>query len=236
MSGTKHTGPTQITPNLFVVERGANIFILKVNDTELVLIDTGIPGSCRLILDAVKQLGYTPDAIKHILITHADFDHVGSLHGLREATGAQVYAGEKSVPYIESATAPPHVPFLLSLLTRPFQMLTQKKARVDHPVADGDVLDIAGGIQVLHTPGHTEDNVCYLWQQENILFAPDLLGNLSGIGLMPAMITWDVTQARISAKRVLDLEPAIIGVGHGPTVIIAESEAEVAAFRESLRT
>ncbi|MBQ9833372.1 MAG: MBL fold metallo-hydrolase, partial [Clostridia bacterium] len=45
---------------------------------------------------------------------------------------------------------------------------------------DGDVLDILGKkIKVLHTPGHSKGGVCYLLENERVIFSGDTLFRLS---------------------------------------------------------
>lgn len=210
------TTPREITPNVYQITRVANMFLLKTGDGELTLIDAGIPGARNLLLSAVRALGYTPDAVKHILITHADLDHVGALAGIVAATGATVYAGAESKPYIEAAKSPPHLPLPMHLLTG-LEPLIRKKAAVDQVIADGDVLPIGGGIQVIHAPGHTPDNSIFYWQREDVLFAADLLTRMRGpLALTPGIITWDMQAARESARKALALEASVICVGHGP--------------------
>lgn len=228
--------PTQVTENVYSVARGANIFILRVADDSLALVDAGIPGSTRLVLHAVAALGYRPQQVRTILVTHADIDHVGSLQPLQAATGAQIVAYGASVPYIESATSPPHVPRAVALASTVMQRLMQKPVPVNRVVRDGEVLDLGGGIRVLHTPGHTEDNVCYYWEREGVLFAADLLNRFSTLALTPAFISWDIARARASARRVLALAPDVIGVGHGQPWRAAEHAAERDALLRELNS
>jgi glyoxylase-like metal-dependent hydrolase (beta-lactamase superfamily II) len=226
--------PVEIKPHLYSVTRAANIFILQTGPDSLALIDAGIPRSTRTVLTAVRALGFAPTAVKHILVTHADIDHVGSLRQLADATGATVVAHELSVPYIERALPPPHLAGVMGVVARGFQRLTQRKATVDHVVRDGDWLDIGGGIRVLHAPGHTPDNVCYYWESEDVLFAPDLLNRFDVLLLTPPNITWDMTQAKASARRVLALEAGTICVGHGEAWRAERDSAELDALLKTL--
>jgi Metallo-beta-lactamase superfamily len=47
-----------------------NSYLLETPEA-LVLIDTGFPKSADKILAAMKQLGHEPDALAHIVLTHA---------------------------------------------------------------------------------------------------------------------------------------------------------------------
>lgn len=95
----------QVTPRVYQLGGIVNVYLLKTSEDELTILDAGLPGSGRRILNAAQELGYGPQAVRHLLITHADTDHVGSLAGLVKATGATVYAGPISKPYIEAANA-----------------------------------------------------------------------------------------------------------------------------------
>src|SRR5690606_19225658 len=104
---------------------------------------------------------YQPEQIKHILVTHSDLDHAGSLAKLAEVTGATVYAGKESVPYLESGKMPPHVPSFMNIIMNAMQ----KSVKVDVSVEDNETLDIADGILAIHVPGHTPENYNYFWQK-----------------------------------------------------------------------
>jgi glyoxylase-like metal-dependent hydrolase (beta-lactamase superfamily II) len=183
------------------------------------VIDTGMPHSVNAIVDTVKAIGRTVGDIKQILVTHADIDHIGSLAPLVTASNAKIIAGNKSKHYIESRLAPPHGPVFL----RPIMWMLMKvllcKVTVDQVVKQGDVLPIAGGIRVLAIPGHTPDNMGFLWERHQVLFVPDLLWrNRNMLELMPAMITWNVQMAKDSLKQAMQHNPQYICVGHGQFV------------------
>jgi glyoxylase-like metal-dependent hydrolase (beta-lactamase superfamily II) len=115
------------------------------------------------------------------------------------------------------------------------QRFTQKPVLVDVRLEDGQTLEFGGGIRAIHIPGHTEDNFAYWWDREKVLFAADLLQRRSGtLELTAKQITWDMDKARQSARKVLDLEPAVICVGHGDSFEVSRSPDEVANLRRSL--
>lgn len=227
--------PVQVTPKIYQITRGANIFLLKLSDDTLAIVDTGIPGATKMILAAAQHLGYAAHQIRHILITHADIDHVGSLSGLVQATGAQVYASVQSTPFIENVQSPPHLSGFFASIAGLMQKLTQKKAPVHHQLYDGQVLDLGGGIQAMHAPGHTPDNFCFYWQSERVLFAPDLLNRLRGpLSVSPPVISWDVEAVKKSAANVLTLDTDVICVGHGNFVTQQAHGDEIEALKKQL--
>ena len=82
----------EIIPNVHLVPKTVANPYLLIDPDGLTLIDAGLPGSHKKILRYMAGLGCAPGDLKRILITHADFDHVGGLAPLKKATGARVYA------------------------------------------------------------------------------------------------------------------------------------------------
>ena len=211
--------PVEITPNVYQITRGGNMFLLKTAEGELTLIDAGIPGSMKTVINAVAALGYDASALKHILITHADPDHVGSVAGIATTTGATIYAGPETTTHIQNVTQPAHLPAPIKWLTTQMVKLVQKPATVGHTFNDGDTLDIGGGIQAIHAPGHTPDNFVFYWPQEGTLFGADLFFRFGkALTLSPALMSWRKTAVDESARKILAMEPSIICPGHGDTV------------------
>jgi len=68
--------------------RLVTVFIIK--GTRSVLVDTGYPGSERMILRKMIHSGIRPEEIGMILITHGHTDHFGSAAAFKEKTGAKV--------------------------------------------------------------------------------------------------------------------------------------------------
>ena len=52
---------------------------------------------------------------------------------------------------------------------------------IDQPLVAGETLPIAGGIEVIHTPGHCAGHVALLWHPGRMLFAGDVYMNLMGL-------------------------------------------------------
>jgi glyoxylase-like metal-dependent hydrolase (beta-lactamase superfamily II) len=224
------------TPGRLYEIRGAvNVFLIDDAESGVTVIDAGMSRTAEDILAAIQAIGRTPQDVRHILITHADMDHIGGLATLVQATGAAVVAGAETKGHLEARTTPPHLPLPMRFLAGIMSRLMLRPVSVGQVVADGETLPIAGGIRAIAAPGHTPDNFCFYWERGKALFAPDLLRTQEGsLGLTQARITWDMAAARRSAAAVLALEPAYICVGHGPFVDVAKRAAEVAALREAL--
>ncbi len=201
-----------------------NLHLLEYGDG-LVLVDAGMIGAKKKVLQAIRQLGHQPYDLKAILVTHADIDHIGSLKAIANATGAPIYAGAESAHYIESRQSPPHMIPPLNLMTNTAAYVLRSPTLVNHVVEDGEVLNLGGGIRALAAPGHTPDHFVYYWEPERILFAGDLFNNLKQLTLTLPPMTYSRAAAEQSARKVLALNPAAIGVGHGK-VWIAEDHPD----------
>lgn len=135
---------------------------------ELTLIDTAIPGKGEEILGTIEKLGFEPEDLKHILITHLHEDHAGSLDYLREKTGATVsihrkeMEGLKSIPHLVSAPGLMNR-IIFNLFIKGAVRENRKEYHVDVLLEGGETLDYAGGLRVIATPGHSPGHTSYLY-------------------------------------------------------------------------
>lgn len=93
---------------------------------------------------------------------------------------------------------------------------------IDRPIADGDVLPIAGSIQVVHAPGHCAGHVALLWLRRSILFVGDACMNVMGLG--DPVGFEDLQKGRTSQRKLAGLAFDVVGFGHGPPIIGKASE------------
>jgi glyoxylase-like metal-dependent hydrolase (beta-lactamase superfamily II) len=178
--------------------------VLVLAGEELVLVDTGVPGCGPEILAVVASLGPPGSRLRHIYLTHADPDHIGSLPELSAATNARVYAHAVEARVIEGAES----------LRGAF---VERPVDVDVIVADGD--ELPGGISVVGTPGHTLGHVSYFLRAERLLLAGDALSNTAGLRGSSPEYTLDLDAAAAAVGRLAALEPETICFGHGAPVM-----------------
>jgi len=206
----------EIAPGVHWLETSSSNVYLIVEPPNIVLVDTGMPKQQKAIFQLLQDLGHQPTELTHILVTHADMDHVGSLAALHEASGAQIHAGAASAQLIDRGKSPKHMPVIVQWLIDTFikyGAVAKEKIMV---FADGNTLPFLGGLQVMATPGHTLDHFSFFSPMAGILFAGDALNTRDGrINLTPPSITADKTAARRSGIRLLELSPAVIACGHG---------------------
>jgi glyoxylase-like metal-dependent hydrolase (beta-lactamase superfamily II) len=69
---------------------------------------------------------------------------------------------------------------LCKLLYHPDERL--EPVAIDQPLTAGEMLPIAGGIDVIHSPGHCAGHVALLRRPGQMLFAGDVCMNVMGLG------------------------------------------------------
>jgi glyoxylase-like metal-dependent hydrolase (beta-lactamase superfamily II) len=199
---------------------GANIYLL-VGDS-LTLVDTGYRGRQTHIINEITKLGYAPTQVTRIIITHHHSDHAGSLAVMKELTGAKVLCHPADAPFIEGSLPQPGPsrPDWINGRLSPFQGLwATSPARVDELVNDGDELPLAGGIRIIHTPGHTPGSISLFLPKERLLIVGDLLSNSAGLTLPSWAFTVDPNQGINSIKKLIDLDFDSVCFGHGMPIM-----------------
>lgn len=198
---------------------GANVFLLV--DDGLAIIDTGFRGTIRKILKYIQLLGRSISEVACILATHYHADHTGNLAELKKLTKASVVAHAADAPYIDGSLPQPSLqrPAWLRKYLDSFRWSWAfTPVAVDLAVKDGDELPLLGGMQVIHTPGHTPGSICLWLKQKKVLIVGDLLANRFGLRLPALMFTADLAQEICSINRVIELDFEIICFGHGPPI------------------
>jgi glyoxylase-like metal-dependent hydrolase (beta-lactamase superfamily II) len=203
----------------------ANPFLI-VEPDGLTLIDCGLPGSEKKILRFISDLGRAPRDLKHILITHADGDHVGALAALQRATGARTYASAFEAECIRAGKTPrPLKPQgwqkILFALILPItaRIFAARPARVDEILTDGQMLPMLGGLRALATIGHTPGHFSFFAPASGILFVGDsLVSEGARLRGSRGMNTWDQAKADAAVRAQAALAPPIVCAGHGAVV------------------
>jgi glyoxylase-like metal-dependent hydrolase (beta-lactamase superfamily II) len=214
--------PTPIVPNLYALELGGVYGYLLVGDDGLTLIDTGSAGSTPLIAQGLATLGYQLAQINQIVVTHAHADHAGGLAELQEHTAAPVWMHPLDAALVQAGVAmrpsthatPGLLNQIIYRLTIAPAPRTITPARIDHLVEDNAILPIAGGLQVIATPGHSAGQIALLWPAHGgVLFLADAAINVAGLGCFPGYE--DLSQGLESLARLATYEFAVACFGHG---------------------
>lgn len=199
----------ELAPNVHAVKLLSCTGFLFVEE-RLTLIDAGLPGS-RLPLERyLRRIGRRLDELERIICTHGHPDHIGGVRELA-AGGAQVLIHPDDLAGVETTLrdalrARSRGPLLHYLTPHPGATV---------PVRDGEVLPVLGGLEVVHTPGHTPGSVCLWLPEHRVLFTGDVLQVVRGrLTYASSVFSHDYRAARRSVARLAELDPLIIATAH----------------------
>lgn len=144
---TCKVGP--ILTNCYIVEDGGKVLVIDPGD-DLTMI--------------VADIHARP--VEQIVVTHAHWDHVGSLSGLADVTGAPVAMSAADAALVDGvANQDGHD------LDR-----GHGAPHVDRILHDGDELTLGSKVfTVIETPGHSEGSICLYCAEDGVLFSGDTL-------------------------------------------------------------
>lgn len=187
------------------------------------LVDTGLPGQFDAITTVLAEAGVNVADLKQIVLTHQDIDHVGSLHDLARASRARVLAYAVETPYIDGSE-PPRFARPEVLAQRPELRAVAERFQptpVDEQLQDGACLDLAGGVRVIATPGHTPGHMCLYHERTRTLIAGDALTSNDGQLMGPNEgATPDMPTASQSVQKLAQLDVQTIICYHGGAVTV----------------
>jgi glyoxylase-like metal-dependent hydrolase (beta-lactamase superfamily II) len=212
----------RVIKGVHIVPMGMSNAFLIEGDDELTLIDAGYPRKEAAVFGAIHGLGRSPDQLKHLIFTHGHPDHLGSAAAVVQETGARTYMHPLDIPMAESGgpfrPMKPAPGLLRQVLCRLFYHPDGRlePVAIDQPLIAGELLPIAGGIEVIHTPGHCAGQVALLWRPGRMLFAGDVGTNLMGLG--DPVGFENLKEGRTSQRKLANLSFDAVGFGHGQPI------------------
>ena len=142
----------------FMTGPGTNTYLLGAGG-DVAVIDPG-PAIDAHIEAVIKAAGAR---VRWILVTHTHLDHSPAAALMKARTGAQ----------------------LMGMPPPPFERQDQS-FRPDRVLAHGERIDVAGcALRVIHAPGHASNQLCYLLEEEKLLFTGDHIMQGSTVVINP---------------------------------------------------
>ncbi|MDO3697039.1 MBL fold metallo-hydrolase, partial [Curtobacterium flaccumfaciens] len=161
-----------------------NTYLVETGD-RLLVVDAGLPAAWPHLQLAVHDLGYTPDQVEGLLLTHGHFDHVGTAARMHRDWGTPVFVhpGDRHLAAHPYSYRPQTNRFGFVALhpggLRPLgRMLLAGAVTVDG-IADTEPLesraDVPGNPWIIETPGHTDGHVALHFADRDAVIAGDAL-------------------------------------------------------------
>jgi metallo-beta-lactamase class B len=149
----KPTEPFRMIGNTYYVGTDGLASYLITSPQGHILIDTVMPEATSQIKANIETLGFKVTDIKYLLNTHAHIDHTGGLAEMKQASGAQLVAGEADKPLLEGGYYPG---------AREETALAFPPVKVDRTVREGDTVTVGDvTLTARETPGHSPG--CTSW-------------------------------------------------------------------------
>ena len=132
--------PFQVFDNLYYVgARWVSAWLL-VSDQGLILFDALYGDLTDIAINGIRELGFDPDDIRYVIVSHAHYDHIGGARRLQEEFGSVVMMTEAD-----------------------WNMTTEPAVYQEYPtpirhlsVSDGSTLNLGRTrLRFMQTPGHT---------------------------------------------------------------------------------
>lgn len=222
----------EIAPDIFKFDTGPfNWYLVKENG-RFTLVDAGFPGHYSVFLNGLKSIGHVVKDLEAIVLTHAHADHIGFAEKVRKETGVPVFVHKEDA---RMASRPLQLPWfgLLSNAWRPYTATMLGVAIVNGVftlphltktffVKNGDILDVPGRPQVLHTPGHTPGEIVLFLPEKKVLISGDTLvtrnlftGKLGQPQLASPILNTNYREAMRSLDLLKELGEVTMLPGHG---------------------
>ncbi|MFP4021792.1 MAG: MBL fold metallo-hydrolase [Halanaerobium sp.] len=177
-------------------------YILSENGKALI-IDPGAEGE--------KLYNYLKNndlELKYIINTHGHFDHIAANEYLKNKTDAEILAHPKADLKFKNSE------LNLSQIFNREKILSPAS---DNKLNDGDQINFESlKLEVLYTPGHSEDGISIYLESENALFSGDCIF-ANGIGRTDLKDSdFEVLKNSIENKLFKLPDECIFYAGHGP--------------------
>ena len=218
--GLRYAEPTPADPHLFVVDaemigmKGyGGLYILKAPKPAIV--ETGFSHTTPKALQALEELGISPNDVAYIAVTHVHMDHAGGAGFLAEhCPNAKVICHHVGAPHLINPeklvqsvrrAVGPLFPYYGEMKPIPEERMVIVRGGERFELGDGYALE------VLDAPGHAPHHACFYEPKTKGLFTGDAVGIYrAGLGFImttpPPSFHFEESLTTLNKLRELELE------------------------------
>jgi len=197
------------------------------DDNNLILCDAGSPNQITQIEQELNKIGFSIENLTHVVITHQDHDHIGSLKQLKLINqNIIVIASDIEAPYIDGTKES-----LRLIQAKEYNknlkdealvfgmhfvkyLETIENCFVDQVVSDNDY--IIPKLRVISTKGHTPGHLSLFNEEDNTLISGDAIAfENDAFVIANPEFTLDLENCKKSIKKIIDLNPKRVICYHG---------------------
>ena len=210
-----------IDDDLYSVPGTGSVFFLT--EEKKALVDTGPASSARVVLDGIRQIGFKPEEMDYLIITHIHLDHGGGAGTLlKEMPRAKVLAHYKGIKHLldpSNLVSSAYQALGAIPADRNGEVLPIAEERL-MPVRDGDTIKLSDEqiLTFLETPGHAPHELCIFESRNRGIFVGDGVGHyIEGTDIMVPITPppkFDQEQYIQSLHRMMKLNAARIYFAH----------------------
>jgi glyoxylase-like metal-dependent hydrolase (beta-lactamase superfamily II) len=218
-----------VLPGLYMLSKSQfNLYLLD-DPAGLILIDTGYPGTADFFQAELQKLGRDIHEIRHIILTHLHPDHTGALGEIKQRSGARVAMHPQDASLVRqgqfSRPAKPAPGLLPTILVKLFIHGNSQfpAVEVEEELVDGQFLPYAGGLRVIHAPGHSAGQIVLFWEPRKLLFCADACTNVFGLDFSPIYEDFELGKETLRKLCRLDLDAAVFS--HGKPILSGAARA-----------
>ncbi len=200
------------------VHNFANTYLIA-GEGGAVLVDAGLPGGEKAILEKCREQNTMPELI---IITHGHFDHMGSAAALKEQTGAKVAVHAEDAQALRTGISKMDKPVGVIARIMTLFMGRSRTAPVEPDMLISDEIGLEEygiGGRVLLTPGHTSGSISVMLDSGEAFVSDLIMGGFFGKirSHHPNLPPFEIGRSYIknSVKHVLEQNPTVIYPGHG---------------------
>jgi glyoxylase-like metal-dependent hydrolase (beta-lactamase superfamily II) len=225
-----------IDDELYHIPRSGSVYFL--DEDKKALIDSGPSTSATAVMEGIRQIGFEPEEIDYLVITHIHLDHAGGAGTLlKSMSRARVAVHPRAVKHlftparlinsVREVQGP-------EALVRNGEVLPVDGQRLI-PAFDGDTLDLGRGqiLTILDAPGHAPHEICILESRNRGVFVGDAVGHhIEGTDIIVPITPppgFDLELYLLTLEKLKKLEASRIYFAHTDTSEQVRTRLESAA-------